>query len=206
MMKIATEIHWLDRRFSLPIERIKLTEQLGFDAVFTAEGSGSDALTPLAYVAAITNKIKLGTHIAAISARPPTVLAQAFQTIDAMAGGDRIIVGLGNSQPKWVEGWHGRPWGKPVRRMHDYVNVMKQVFGGDGPIDLDGKEIETSELTWEHVRARLRNPVRMQSSEISIPYAGEGAQGVQPWVGLLSSGKVPPIILAAIGPQVTYGR
>jgi alkanesulfonate monooxygenase SsuD/methylene tetrahydromethanopterin reductase-like flavin-dependent oxidoreductase (luciferase family) len=53
-MKLATEIPWMSRRFEIPIERIKLTEQLGFDAVFTAEGTGSDALTPLGYVAAVT--------------------------------------------------------------------------------------------------------------------------------------------------------
>lgn len=202
-MKLATEISWLSRRFQVPLERIKLTEDLGYDAVFTAEGSGSDALTPLAYVAGHTRRIKLGTHVASLSARPPTVLAQAFQTLEAMAGQGRTIVGVGNSRPCWTEGWHGRPWGKPVRRMRDYVDVLRQVFAGDGPHDQTGAEIETSELIWEEVRATLRDPVRMQSSEISIPYAGEGALGIQPWVSLLGSdAPPPPILLAAIGPQM----
>ena len=204
MTKLATEIRWMDRRFKMPVERIKLTEQLGYDAVFTAEGTGTDALTPLGYVAAITSRIKLGTHVASLTARPPTVLAQAFQTIDAMAGGDRIIVGLGNSLPSYCEGWHGKAWGtKPIRRMRDYVDVMRQVFRGDGPHDQEGNEIQNSELIWEHERARLRKPVTMQSSEISIPYAGPGALGMKPWVSLLETGpNNPPIVLPAIGPQM----
>jgi alkanesulfonate monooxygenase SsuD/methylene tetrahydromethanopterin reductase-like flavin-dependent oxidoreductase (luciferase family) len=101
MTKLATEIRWMDRRFRMPVERVQLTERLGYDAVFTAEGTGSDALTPLGYLAAVTKRINLGTHVASLTARPPTVLAQAFQTIDAMAGGDRVIVGLGNSLPSY---------------------------------------------------------------------------------------------------------
>jgi alkanesulfonate monooxygenase SsuD/methylene tetrahydromethanopterin reductase-like flavin-dependent oxidoreductase (luciferase family) len=202
-MRLATEIPWMSRRFEIPMERIKLTEQLGFDAVFTAEGTGSDALTPLGYVAAVTDRLKLGTHVASVTARPPTVLAQAFQTLDAMAGGDRIIVGLGNSLPSYCEGWHGQAWGRPVRRMRDYIDVMEQVFRGEGPHDIDGNEIETSELIWEHSRSRLRDPVSMQSSELSIPYSGNGARGMQPWVSLLESGPTtPPFVLAAIGPQM----
>jgi alkanesulfonate monooxygenase SsuD/methylene tetrahydromethanopterin reductase-like flavin-dependent oxidoreductase (luciferase family) len=120
-----------------------------------------------------------------------------------MAGGDRIIVGLGNSLPSYCEGWHGQAWGRPVRRMRDYIDVMEQVFHGEGPHDIDGNEIETSELIWEHARSRLRDPVSMQSSELSIPYSGDGAMGMQPWVSLLESGPTaPPVVLAAIGPQM----
>lgn len=204
MTKIATEVPWQGRRFTVPIERIKRCERFGFDAVFTAEGIGSDALTPLGYLAAITDRISLGTHVATLTARPPTVLAQALQTIDAMAGGDRIIVGVGGGFPSSCEGWHGRPWGKPVRRMRDYVDVLRQAFRSAGPRDTEGNAIETTELfAWEHVRARLADPVRCQSPEVSIPYAGAGALGVQPWVSALESAPAdPPIVLAAVGPQM----
>jgi alkanesulfonate monooxygenase SsuD/methylene tetrahydromethanopterin reductase-like flavin-dependent oxidoreductase (luciferase family) len=202
-MKIATEVPWQDRRFTLPIERIKRCERFGFDAVFTAEGVGNDALTPLGYLAAITERMSLGTHIATLTARPPTVLAQALQTIDAMAGGGRVIVGVGGGFPSSCEGWHGRPWGRPVRRMRDYVDVLRQVFGTAGAYDADGNPIETTELFAEQSRARLGDAVRCQSPEISIPYAGEAALGVQPWVSALDPGPAqPPIVLAAVGPQM----
>lgn len=201
MTKIACEVPWQNRHFSVPLERIKRCEQLGFDAVFTAEGAGSDALTPLAYIAAHTSKIRLGTHIATLTARPATVLAQGLATIDAMAGGGRVIAGVGSGFPSIAEGWHGRPWGKPVRRLRDYVSVLRQAFASQGARDIDGSPIEGTELYWEHSRARLANPVRCQRTEISIPYSGEGALGVEPWSMSVESGFEPEVHLAAVGPQ-----
>lgn len=201
-MKIATEVPWGERSFSIPLERIRRCEQFGFDAVFTAEGVGNDALTPLGYLAAVTERMALGTHVATLTARPPTVLGQALQTIDAMAGGGRIIAGVGGGFPSSCEGWHGQPWGKPVRRMRDYVDVLRQVFRTAGSYDGDGNPIEPTELYAESVRTRLGATVRRQSSEISIPYAGEGALGVRPWVSALERGPEPPVVLAAVGPQM----
>lgn len=201
-MKIATEVPWGERRFRIPLERIRRCEQFGYDAVFTAEGVGGDALTPLGYLAAVTEKMQLGTHVATLTARPPTTLGQGLKTIDAMAGGGRIIAGVGSGFPASAEGWHGVPWGKPVRRMRDYVDVLRQVFRTAGAYDADGNELEPTELFGESVRARLGATVGLQSTEISIPYAGEGALGVHPWVNTLEPGPEPPVMLAAIGPQM----
>jgi alkanesulfonate monooxygenase SsuD/methylene tetrahydromethanopterin reductase-like flavin-dependent oxidoreductase (luciferase family) len=55
-VQLATEIRWQDRSFTIPMERIRLTEELGYDAVFTSEGWGSDGLTPLGYLAAVTQR------------------------------------------------------------------------------------------------------------------------------------------------------
>ncbi|WP_067904664.1 LLM class flavin-dependent oxidoreductase [Nocardia vaccinii] len=201
-MKIATEVPWGDREFTIPLERIRRCEQFGFDAVFTAEGIGNDALTPLGYLAAVTKRMTLGTHVATLTARPPTVLAQALQTIDAMAGGGRLIAGIGGGFQSSCEGWHGLPWGKPVQRMRDYVDVLRQVFRTAGSYDADGNPIEPTELYAEPVRARLGTTVNSQSSEISIPYSRDGALGVRPWVSTLEPGPVPPVVLAAVGPQM----
>ncbi|WP_082952153.1 LLM class flavin-dependent oxidoreductase [Mycobacterium kubicae] len=201
-MKIACEVPWQSRQFTVPLERITRCEQLGFDAVFTAEGAGSDALTPLAYIAAHTSKIRLGTHVATVTARPATVLAQGLATIDAMAGGGRVIAGVGAGFPSIAEGWHGRPWGKPVRRMRDYVGVLRQAFASQGARDTSGNAIESTELYWEQSRARLANPVRCQSSETSLPYSGSGALGVLPWAMPVESGFEPEVHLAAVGPQM----
>jgi F420-dependent oxidoreductase-like protein len=177
MVQLATEIRWQDRQFVLPMERILLTEQWGYDAVFAAEGLGSDPLTSLAFVAARTQHLRLGTRILQVSGRAPAVTAMAVQTLDRIAGGDRVICGLGSSMPVVVEGLHGRPWGRPVARMRDYVSVMRQAFGGD-PID--------------HV-----------GSEWSAPYRGDGATGQQPIPLTLETNPRIPIILAASGPQMT---
>ena len=60
MIELATEVRWQDRRFEVPMERIVLSEKVGYDAVFTAEGYGSESLVPLGYIAAHTKRLKLG--------------------------------------------------------------------------------------------------------------------------------------------------
>ena len=81
--------------------------------MWSAEAYGSDALSPLAYLAAFTDRIKLGTAVVQLAARPPTTLAMHAMTIDALAGGGRMILGIGVSGPQIVEGWYGQPWGHP---------------------------------------------------------------------------------------------
>ena len=82
-----------------------------------AEAYGSDAVTPLAYLAALTKRIRLGTGIMQLAARTPANAAMCAGTVDAMAGGGRFIAGLGVSGPQIVEGWYGEPWGRPYYRI-----------------------------------------------------------------------------------------
>ena len=82
-MKIGLDLHYSGAKMALPIETVLLAEQLGFDSVWTAEAYGSDAITPLAYIAALTSKIRLATGIAQLAARTPANLAMSAQTLDA---------------------------------------------------------------------------------------------------------------------------
>ena len=127
-MKLGLSIGYSGPTMELPVERVQLAEQLGYDSVWTAEAYGSDAVTPLAYLAAVTSRIKLGTAIMQVSARTPANAAMAAGTIDAMAGGGRFIAGLGVSGPQIVEGWYGQPWGRPYYWLKDYVSIMRKVF------------------------------------------------------------------------------
>ena len=97
------------------LEAIKEAERLGFDSVWTAEAYGSDALTPLAWWGAHTERIKLGTGIMQMSARTPAATAMAAMSLDHLSGG-RFILGLGASGPQVVEGWYGEPYPKPLAR------------------------------------------------------------------------------------------
>ena len=152
-MKLGISIGYSGADMRLPIERVLLAERLGYDSVWTAEAYGSDAITPLAYIAALTKRIRLGTGIIQLAARTPAATAMAVATVDALAGGNRFICGLGVSGPQIVEGWYGQPWGKPNARIRDYVAIMRKV--------LERKE-----------------PVTHQGKEISLPYTGEGAMGI----------------------------
>ena len=139
-MKLGLSIGYSRAHLDIPVKLVQRAEELGYDSVWTAEAYGSDAVTPLAYLAALTKRIKLGTGIMQLAARTPANAAMSAATVDAMAGGGRFIAGLGVSGPQIVEGWYGEPWGKPYYRMKDYVAIMRKIFRREGPVTHDGKE------------------------------------------------------------------
>ena len=99
-------------------------ERLGFDSVWTAEAYGSDAVTTLTWLAAKTERIKVGTAILQMPARTPAMTAMTAATLDLLTGG-RVLLGLGVSGPQVVEGWHGQPWGKPLTKTREYVEIVR---------------------------------------------------------------------------------
>ena len=124
----------------LPTEAVIQAEKSGFHSVWTAEAYGIDALSPLAYLAAVTERIKLGTAIVQVAARTPAATAMHAMTIDALAGGNRTIIGLGVSGPQIVEGWYGQPWGSPHHWLRDYVAIMRKVLERQIPVDMKGNK------------------------------------------------------------------
>ena len=152
-MKLGLSIGYSGPQLQIPLKKIQLAEQLGYDSVWTAEAYGSDAITPLAYIAAHTERIRLGTGVIQLAARSPANAAMAFATLDQLSGGNRAICGLGVSGPQIVEGWYGQPWGKPYYRRKDYVSIMRKVFRREEPVTHEGKEI-------------------------SLPFTGEGSLGI----------------------------
>jgi len=121
------------------LELARQAEELGYDSVWTAESWGSDAFTPLTWIAAHTSRIRLGTAIAQMAARTPTATAMQALTLDHLSGG-RMMLGLGLSGPQVVEGWYGRPFPKsPLTATREYVDVIRQVLRREGPVRLDGR-------------------------------------------------------------------
>ena len=151
-MKLGIGIGYSGQNIQIPIERIQMAERLGYDSVWSAEVYGSDAWSPLAYIAAKTEHIRLGTAIQQLAGRPPVMAAMQAATIDALAGGDRVIIGIGMSGPQIVEGWFGQPWGKPYYRTKDYVSIIKKTL--------------------------RREIVEHEGREISLPFTGEGSLGI----------------------------
>ncbi|MHB9862242.1 LLM class F420-dependent oxidoreductase [Streptomyces sp. YIM S03343] len=113
-------------------------ERLGYDSVWTAESWGSDAFTPLTWIAAQTSRIRLGTAVAQMAARSPTTTAMHALTLDHLSGG-RMLLGLGLSGPQVVEGWYGRPFPRsPLTATREYVEVVRQVLRREAPVELAG--------------------------------------------------------------------
>src|SRR5438552_18664402 len=109
------------------IDIVRRAESLGFHSVWTAEAYGSDAVVPLAWVGAQTSKINLGTAILQMPARTPAMTAMTAVTLDLLSGG-RALLGLGLSGPQVAEGWHGQPYGKPLVKTREYVDIVRTIM------------------------------------------------------------------------------
>lgn len=120
------------------IELTQEAERLGYDSVWTAEAWGSDAFTPLGYLAGHTSTITLGTSVVQLAARTPTATAMAAITLDHLSNG-RFQLGLGVSGPQVVEGWYGRPSTKPLARTREYVEIIRRVLAREEPLDFHGE-------------------------------------------------------------------
>ena len=103
------------------VEFVREAERLGVDIVWSAEAWGQDALTPLAYLAAVTERIRLGTGIVQVSARAPSMTAMSAMTLSTLSDG-RFVLGLGVSGPQVVEGLIGQPFARPLERLAEYVD------------------------------------------------------------------------------------
>ncbi len=90
-MKLGLHLGYSGAHYQAPVELVQRAEQLGYSSVWTAEAYGTDAVTPLAFLAAKTERIKLGTAIMQLAARTPANAAMSAATIDAMAGGNRFM-------------------------------------------------------------------------------------------------------------------
>ena len=104
-------------------------ERLGVDFAWAGEAWIHDGATPLGYLAAVTSRIRLGTGIMVISARPPAVAAMTALSLSNLSGG-RFALGLGTSGPQVVEGLHGVPFDEPLERLAEYTQIVKAALRG----------------------------------------------------------------------------
>jgi F420-dependent oxidoreductase-like protein len=175
-MRLALGQGYSGAALSGDVERVLEAERLGYDSVWTAESYGSDAVTTLAWIAARTSRIHVGTAIMQIAARTPAATAMTAMTLDALSGG-RFRLGLGVSGPQVVEGWHGQRFGKPLAKTREYVAIVRAILRREKPLEFDGEYYQ-------------------------VPYAGPDATGLgKPLKSILHGRADLPIYLAAIGPK-----
>lgn len=175
-MRLGLNLGYAGPKIELPLDMIREADNLGYYAVWTAEAYGSDSVTPLAWIGALTQRIHLGTAIMQMPARTPANTAMTAITLDQLSGG-RFLLGLGLSGPQVVEGWHGVAYGKPLVKTREYVNIVRAIFKREKPLTYAG----------EHY---------------TIPYAGPDATGLgKPLKSTLHGRPDMPIYVAAIGPK-----
>src|SRR5438105_8677560 len=105
-------------------------ERLGLDVCWVAEAWGADAPSPLGYLAARTERMLLGSGVIQVGTRSPVTIAQTAMTLAHLSGG-RFLLGLGVSGPQVMEGLHGVPFGHPLGRMRETVEIVRRVFSGE---------------------------------------------------------------------------
>jgi len=158
-------------------EAVREAERLGFDSLWTAEAYGSDALMPLAWWGASTQKLKLGSAIVQISARTPAATAMAAMTLDHLSGG-RLILGLGVSGPQVVEGWYGQPFAKPLARTREYIGILRDIWARRGPVTSDGPHYPLPLPGGTGLGKPLKSSLRPLREEIPIYLAAEGPKNI----------------------------
>jgi F420-dependent oxidoreductase-like protein len=122
------------------LQVVREAEQLGYDSVWTAEAYGSDSATVLAWLAAQTSKLKLGSAIFQMPGRSPAMTAMTAATIDELSGG-RMLLGIGSSGPQVAEGWHGQRFGRQLQRTREYISVVRQALARER-LEYHGETIE----------------------------------------------------------------
>ncbi|MCZ7588195.1 MAG: LLM class F420-dependent oxidoreductase [Gaiella sp.] len=174
-MRLGLQLGYDDPRYWVGLA--EEAERCGFDSVWTSEAYGSDAVSPLAWIGGRTERIKLGTAIMQMPARTPATTAATVATLDLLSG-NRVLLGLGTSGPQVVEGWHGEPWGKPLTRTREYVEIVRTIL-------------------------RREQPLEHHGAHYDIPYTGAGATGLgKPLKLIVRPPRADvPIYLAAIGPK-----
>jgi F420-dependent oxidoreductase-like protein len=116
-----------------------LADELGLDSVWVAEAWGQDAVSVLAFLAARTERIALGSGLLQIPARRPAATAMAAVSLDVLSGG-RFRLGLGVSGPQVSEGWYGVPFARPVSRTREYVEIVRRALAREAPLEFTGRE------------------------------------------------------------------
>lgn len=160
-------------------------EAMGVDFVWSAEAWGMDAIVPLAYLAARTEKIRLGTGIIQISSRVPAMIAMTSQSLRTISGG-RFVLGLGVSGPQVVEGLHGAAFAHPLGRLKESVDIIRMGLRGD-KIAYEGRHYQLPRAGGEGKAIRLSQPPAPDLpiylatlGPKSLEYTGEVADG---WLG-----------------------
>ena len=128
-MKLGLNVgYWgLGMSASDQLELVKEAESAGFDSVWAAEAYGSDAATVLAWLAAQTSRIRIGSGIFQMPARSPAMTAMTAATLDQLSGG-RMLLGIGTSGPQVAEGWHGQRFAKQLLRTREYVEILRKAL------------------------------------------------------------------------------
>jgi F420-dependent oxidoreductase-like protein len=174
-MRLGMLLNYSGKPNSLKMAEVLEAERLGYDSVWSGEAYGTDAVTPTAWILARTTRIRAGTGIMQMQARTPACTAMTAMTLQALSN-NRFLLGIGASGPQVVEGWHGVPFGKPMARTREYIEILRKILKREAALQHDGELYQ-------------------------IPYKGAGSTGLgKPLKSILHGDPRMPIYAASITP------
>jgi len=188
----------------------KEADSLGYSSGWTAEAYGTDAVTPLTWMLAHTERMSFGPAIMQMPARTPAMTAMTAATLDLMSGG-RFLLGLGLSGPQVVEGWHGQAYGKPLTKTREYVEIVRTILAREAPLEHHGPhyDIPYSGADATGLGKPLKIIVHPRRADIPIYLASIGEKNVEltaeiadGWLPIFFS---PERYREAFGPAIDAG-
>jgi F420-dependent oxidoreductase-like protein len=168
---------------------VQEAERLGFASIWSAEAYGSDAVSLLTWYAAKTERIHVGTAVMQMPARTPASTAMTAITLDHLTLG-RFRLGLGTSGPQVSEGWHGVPFGKPLARTREYVEIVRTILQREKPLEFHGEDYDIPVRGGTGLGKPLKTIVHPFRDEIPIYLAAIGPKNVA-LAGEIADGWLP---------------
>ena len=178
-MKISTMLSYAGG-FRKAAAQVAEMEKAGLDLVWVAEAYGIDSPSQMGYLAALTETVEIGSAILPIFTRTPTLIAMTAAGVDALSEG-RFHLGLGSSGPQVIEGWHGVPFDAPLGRTREIVDICRQVWAREAPLEHHGKYYDMP------LPERSRGPAWARRSRSS---AGPSGPRIPIWVASLGEKNV----------------
>ena len=174
-MKLGLLLGYSGKKLAPPMDLILQAEKLDVDSVWIAEAYGSDAVTVAAWILGQTTSLKVGTAIMQVPARSPANTAMTAMSMSQLSGG-RFILGLGASGPQVVEGWHGVGYAKPLQRLRECIEIVREIFAREQAVSYEGEIYQ-------------------------LPFKGEGSVGMgKPLKSILHAEQDTPIYNASFTP------
>ena len=157
-------------------------DELGYDTVWTGEAWGRDVFTVLTMIACHTGRLRLGTGIATVFSRTPSMIAQSIASLDVISKG-RAVLGLGTSGRLVVEGWHGLKYERPLERTREYIEIIRMALAGQR-VNYQGRNFQLSRFRLQFLPVQERIPIFVASlGQRNMALTGEMADGWLPtWV------------------------
>jgi F420-dependent oxidoreductase-like protein len=139
-MKLSMGINYAGG-FKEAVDRVVELEKVGLDQVWIAEAYSFDAISQVGYLAAKTNRVEIATGIVNVYSRTAALMAMTAAGCDYVSEG-RFILGLGASGPQVIEGFHGVAYDKPMQRIKEYIEVCRNVWAREAPLEYNGKTVQ----------------------------------------------------------------